>query len=59
VKIALTCSIWPSASSPKAGHFEPAEFGDRYEVEMVEVLKKKQAGMPVKKEALVPPFRAG
>jgi DNA end-binding protein Ku len=35
----------------KAGHFEPAEFVDRYEVEMVELLKKKQAGLPVKKEA--------
>ena len=41
-------------SDSKAGHFEPAEFGDRYEVEMVEVLKKKQAGMPVKKGKLPP-----
>ena len=37
--------------SSKAGHFEPAEFVDRYEVEVVELIKKKQAGMPVKKEA--------
>jgi DNA end-binding protein Ku len=33
----------------KAGHFEPAEFVDRYEVELVELLKTKQAGLPAKK----------
>jgi DNA end-binding protein Ku len=37
--------------SSKAGHFEPAEFVDHYEVEVVELIKKKQAGTPVKKEA--------
>jgi DNA end-binding protein Ku len=35
----------------KAGHFDPAEFEDRYENAVVEMLKQKQAGMPVKKEA--------
>jgi DNA end-binding protein Ku len=39
----------------KAGHFDPAEFEDRYENAVVEMLKQKQAGMPVKKEAAVPP----
>ena len=33
----------------KAGHFEPAEFVDHYEVELVELLKTKQAGLPAKK----------
>jgi DNA end-binding protein Ku len=33
----------------KAGEFEPAEFADRYEVELVELLKTKQAGLPAKK----------
>ena len=33
----------------KAGDFEPSEFVDHYEVEMVEILKKKQAGVPAKK----------
>jgi DNA end-binding protein Ku len=37
----------------KAGHFDPAEFEDCYEVAVVEMLKRKQAGMPVKKEAPV------
>src|SRR5436309_3989441 len=37
----------------KAGHFDPAEFEDRYENAVVEMLKQKQAGMPVKKEAPV------
>jgi DNA end-binding protein Ku len=35
----------------KAGHFEPDEFVDRYEVELVELLKTKQAGLPPKKQA--------
>jgi DNA end-binding protein Ku len=30
----------------KAGHFEPAQFEDRYETAVVEMLKRKQAGMP-------------
>ena len=33
----------------KAGEFEPSEFVDHYEVELVEMLKKKQAGVPAKK----------
>jgi DNA end-binding protein Ku len=37
----------------KAGHFDPTEFEDRYENAVVEMLKQKQAGMPVKKEAPV------
>ena len=37
--------------SSKAGHFEPAEFVDRYEIEVVELIKRKQAGMPARKEA--------
>jgi DNA end-binding protein Ku len=37
----------------KTGHFDPAEFEDRYEVAVVEMLKQKQAGMPVRKEAPV------
>jgi DNA end-binding protein Ku len=37
----------------KAGHFDPAEFEDRYENVVVEMLKQKQAGMPVRKEAPV------
>src|SRR5260370_38686324 len=35
----------------KAGHFDPAEFEDRYENAVVEMLKQKQGGMPVRKEA--------
>lgn len=34
----------------KSAHFEPEEFVDHYEVELVELLKKKQAGLPPKKE---------
>jgi DNA end-binding protein Ku len=37
----------------KAGHFDPAEFEDRYQVAVVQMLKQKQAGMPVRKEAPV------
>jgi DNA end-binding protein Ku len=37
----------------KTGHFDPTEFEDRYENAVVEMLKQKQAGMPVKKEAPV------
>ena len=39
----------------KAGHFNPAEFEDCYETAVVEMLKQKQAGMPPRKEAAVPP----
>src|SRR6266536_5674398 len=39
----------------KAGHFDPAEFEDRYETAVVEMLKQKQAGMPPKKEAPTAP----
>lgn len=35
----------------KAGSFDPSEFVDHYEVAVVDMLKKKQAGMPVSKEA--------
>ena len=38
----------------KAGHFDPAEFEDRYENAVVEMLKAKQVGMPVRKEAPPP-----
>jgi DNA end-binding protein Ku len=38
--------------SSKAGHFEPAEFVDHYEAEVVELIKKKQAGRPTKKDAM-------
>jgi DNA end-binding protein Ku len=37
----------------KAGHFDATEFEDRYENAVVEMLKQKQAGMPLKKEAPV------
>jgi DNA end-binding protein Ku len=30
----------------KAGHFEPAQFEDRYETAVVDMLRRKQAGMP-------------
>jgi DNA end-binding protein Ku len=33
--------------------FDPAEFEDRYENAVVEMLRRKQAGMPVRKEAPV------
>src|SRR5690348_11449517 len=35
----------------KAGHFEPEKSVDHYEVELVELLKTKQAGLPAKKQA--------
>jgi DNA end-binding protein Ku len=31
----------------KAGHFDPKEFEDHYETAMIELLKSKQAGLPV------------
>jgi DNA end-binding protein Ku len=37
----------------KTGHFDPAEFEDRYETAVVEMLKQKQAGLPPTKEAPV------
>jgi DNA end-binding protein Ku len=37
----------------KSGHFDPSDFEDRYENAVVEMLKQKQAGMPVRKEAPV------
>jgi DNA end-binding protein Ku len=43
----------------KAGHFEPEEFVDRYEVELVELLKTKQAGMPAKKQTATMPRPSG
>ena len=39
----------------KTGHFDPSEFEDCYETAVVEMLKQKQAGMPPRKEAAVPP----
>jgi len=39
----------------KAGHFDPAEFEDRYENAVVEMLKQKQAGIEPRKEAPVTP----
>ena len=39
----------------KAGHFRPDEFNDRYEDAMVELVRKKQAGMPA--EAAEQPSR--
>jgi DNA end-binding protein Ku len=43
----------------KAGHFKPAEFVDRYELELVELLKTKQAGPPAKKQAPTMPRPSG
>jgi DNA end-binding protein Ku len=37
----------------KAGHFDPAEFEDRYETAVVKMLEQKQAGLPPRKEAPV------
>jgi DNA end-binding protein Ku len=37
----------------KTGHFDPAEFEDRYETAVTEMLKQKQAGLPPTKEAPV------
>ena len=34
----------------KAGHFEPEDFVDHYEVGLVELLKTKQARLPAKKQ---------
>jgi DNA end-binding protein Ku len=39
----------------KTGHFDPAEFEDRYETAVVEMLKRKQAGLPQTKEAEIAP----
>src|SRR5262249_3660704 len=33
----------------KAGHFDPSEFEDRYENAVVDLLKRKQAGMPIER----------
>ena len=38
----------------KATDFDPSQFVDRYEVAVVEMLKKKQAGMPVSRERAPP-----
>jgi DNA end-binding protein Ku len=38
----------------KAADFDPAEFVDHYEEAVVEMLKKKQAGMPVSREHAAP-----
>lgn len=34
----------------KAGHFDPSEFEDRYENAVVDLLKRKQAGMPIERQ---------
>jgi DNA end-binding protein Ku len=39
----------------KAGNFDPNEFVDRYEEAVVEMLKKKEAGMPLPRERAAPP----
>jgi DNA end-binding protein Ku len=39
----------------KTAEFEPSEFVDRYEEAVVEMLKKKQAGLPAPRERAVPP----
>ena len=41
----------------KAADFDPAQFVDHYEEAVVEMLKKKQAGMPVSREQAVPRAR--
>ena len=38
----------------KKGNFEPAKFEDRYEGALIELLKKKQAGQPIKQIAAAP-----
>ena len=38
----------------KATDFDPSQFVDRYEEAVVEMLKKKQAGMPVSREQAAP-----
>ena len=38
----------------KAMDFDPSQFVDRYEVAVVEMLKKKQAGMPLSREQAPP-----
>jgi non-homologous end joining protein Ku len=35
----------------KAGHFDPSEFEDRYETAVVEMLKPKQAGIAIERQA--------
>src|SRR3954463_5228022 len=39
----------------KATDFDPSQFVDHYEEAVVEMLKKKQAGMPVSRELAAPP----
>jgi DNA end-binding protein Ku len=39
----------------KTGHFDPAEFEDRYENAVTEMLKQKQAGLAPTKEAPTAP----
>ncbi len=38
----------------KAGNFDPSEFIDHYEAAVVDMLKKKQAGLPLSKDAPAP-----
>ena len=39
----------------KTTDFDPTEFVDHYEEAVVEMLKKKQAGMPISREQATPP----
>jgi DNA end-binding protein Ku len=39
----------------KAANFDPSKFVDHYEEAVVEMLKKRQAGMPVSREHAAPP----
>jgi DNA end-binding protein Ku len=43
----------------KSGEFEPSEFVDRYVVELVELLKAKQGGLPAKKPSPAIPRPTG
>ena len=43
----------------KAAEFDPSELVDHYEVAVVEMLKQKQAGRPIRKEAARTPAQKG
>jgi DNA end-binding protein Ku len=43
----------------KAAEFDPSELVDHYEVAVVEMLKEKQAGRPIRKEAARAPAPQG
>jgi DNA end-binding protein Ku len=51
----LRCSSWPNTIlKTKATDFDPLQFVDHYEEAVVELLKKKQAGLPVARERVTP-----